>query len=611
MVLSDYAWAYDSAGRVTSLVNADGTDAFSYDDNGQLTVTDSDYQTDESYSYDANGNRTNSGYDTGDNNQLLSDGTYDYEYDAEGNRTRKTEISSGDYVEYAWDHRNRLTAVTFRNSSDVKTKEVQYKYDAFDRRIAKDVDDNPGAPGFDRGERYVYDGSDIVLVFTDAGELTERLLYGPAVDQPLASEDGSGDVRWMLADNQGTVRDVAEYDAGQDETNVVNHLQYGSFGNITAQTNSSEEPRHTYTGREWDADAELYYYRARWYDPVVGKFISEDPIGFGGGDGNLSRYVHNRATNFVDPSGWAEEPNPTGKAPINGNTHFNGEGNAIKKQFEDNVFPDRHQSPEVEVDRVRNGITTTGKVDGFSKDLNRMTELGPASPTGVPHVLDQLKSLDHDKYGDFTKTGLLYKQLGQIPPAGTTYEYVELTKDQMADLVNKIKTDKLTTSAQVWDAAAAMAKGQIHTTQISEAAAERGLKAAEAIMRRKEREAIDAVEKALKQHGDDVAEKTMEQAAESFGKRLLKKGKGALPGPLGLLFAAWFFPDNAQAKGTDRAIIDEALDSTPVVEWAKGGTELLTGKDWVPAPGEEGFFDWYLEMARAVDAAKVIERFDY
>ena len=43
-----------------------------------------DFQTDENYTYDANSNRTNTGYSTGDNNQLLSDGTFDYEYDAEG-----------------------------------------------------------------------------------------------------------------------------------------------------------------------------------------------------------------------------------------------------------------------------------------------------------------------------------------------------------------------------------------------------------------------------------------------------------------------------------------------------------------------------------------------
>jgi hypothetical protein len=52
------------------------------------------------------------GYATGDNNLVLSDGTYDYEYDAEGNRTRRTHIASGEVTDYDWDHRNRLVRVS-------------------------------------------------------------------------------------------------------------------------------------------------------------------------------------------------------------------------------------------------------------------------------------------------------------------------------------------------------------------------------------------------------------------------------------------------------------------------------------------------------------------
>ncbi|APZ94505.1 RHS repeat-associated core domain-containing protein [Fuerstiella marisgermanici] len=309
--LSDYEWVYDSNGQLTSVTTVDGTDDFSYDDVGQVTDVDSDYQSDESYSYDDNGNRTNAGYTTGTNNQVTSDGTYNYEYDDEGNRTKKTAISGGDYVEYEWDHANRLTTVTFKTSGGTKTKEVSYVYDAFDRRIAKDVDSN-GNGTVDSGERYAYDGigmSDIVLVFDENGDLEERLLYGPAVDFPLASEDSSGNVVWFLADQQGTIRDVADYDSGTDTTSVVNHLTYGSFGAIVSQTNSTYSPRHAFTGREWDADAELYYYRARWYDPALGRFISEDPMGFGGADANLSRYVGNAPMNYTDPTGWQRNDN--------------------------------------------------------------------------------------------------------------------------------------------------------------------------------------------------------------------------------------------------------------------------------------------------------------
>jgi RHS repeat-associated protein len=61
--------------------------------------------------------------------------------------------------------------------------------------------------------------------------------------------------------------------------------------------------RYTYTGREFDADTGLMYYRARWYDPQVGRFISEDPIGFRGRDVNFYGYVKNGPLLFRDPSG--------------------------------------------------------------------------------------------------------------------------------------------------------------------------------------------------------------------------------------------------------------------------------------------------------------------
>ncbi len=58
-----------------------------------------------------------------------------------------------------------------------------------------------------------------------------------------------------------------------------------------------------FTAREFDSESHLYYYRARYYDSKLGRFISEDPIGFGGGDSNFYRYVQNRAIVAKDPSG--------------------------------------------------------------------------------------------------------------------------------------------------------------------------------------------------------------------------------------------------------------------------------------------------------------------
>ena len=303
VTISDYDWAYDAASRITSFDSSqDGTVDYTYDAAGQVTKADFDYMAnpDETYTYDKNGNRTITGYTTGDNNQLTADGTFTYLYDDEGNRTKRTRISSAqvaDYtVEYKWDHRNRLTTITFKNNAGTVKKEIDYKYDAFDRRIAKLLDSD-GNGTVDSEEHYVYDGADIVLQYDDASSLTHRYLHGPAIDQVLADEDDLGDVLWPLADNQGTVRDLVD-----DNGDVQNHLTFDAFGKITSESDDTVDHLYAYTGREWDADAELYYYRARWYDPAVGRFVSEDPIGLGP-DANLSRYVGNSPSNATDLSG--------------------------------------------------------------------------------------------------------------------------------------------------------------------------------------------------------------------------------------------------------------------------------------------------------------------
>jgi RHS repeat-associated protein len=296
--VADYGWQYDAANRITQFTSADGTSNYNYDDRDQLTGTDHSYQGDESYSYDANGNRTNSGYNTGDNNQLLSDGKYNYEYDNEGNRTKRTEIATGEVTEYTWDYRNRLTDVVVKGAGGSVIKQADYTYDVYDRRIAKSVDADGAGANSATVERFVHDGDNLALVFDGNGNQTNRYLYGTGVDEIVADQRANGQTIWSLADNQGSVRDLVD-----NSGNVVNHISYDSFGNITNQSNPTIDTRFTYTGRELDKESGLYYYRARYYDAAVGGFISVDPIGFRAGDSNLYRYVFNSPTNYTDPSG--------------------------------------------------------------------------------------------------------------------------------------------------------------------------------------------------------------------------------------------------------------------------------------------------------------------
>ncbi|MEW4566205.1 RHS repeat-associated core domain-containing protein [Bremerella sp. JC770] len=319
--LAGYTWSYDEGNRLTAFTvyGYSAEDAtYSYDDTDQLTGADrSGTSSDESYTYDENGNRTNTGYSTGDNNQLTSDGTYNYTYDDEGNRLTKTNISTGDYVEYTWDYRNRLTEILAKTSGGTVTHEVDYIYDIFNRRIVKTIDDDGAGSGTATEEVYIYDGlreergaagDHMLLRFDEADDLTDRFMYGPNVDQILASEEVSstsaaGNVLWALTDHLGTVRDVAEYDSGTDATTIENHLAYNSFGEITSETNAAVDFLFGFTSRERDEESDLQYNRARYFGADVGRWISEDPMGFATGDENLFRYVGNQATNLTDPSG--------------------------------------------------------------------------------------------------------------------------------------------------------------------------------------------------------------------------------------------------------------------------------------------------------------------
>jgi len=141
------------------------------------------------------------------------------------------------------------------------------------------------------------------------GHLRQRYLWGPAVDQILAEEDVDGGtpelVKWTLTDHLNTVRDIARYDSQTDTTTVVNHLVYDAYGNVTSETNSAVESLFLFTARPLDADTGLQNNLNRWYDPSVGRWLSEDPITFAAGDANLYRYVANRVTALHDFSGMA------------------------------------------------------------------------------------------------------------------------------------------------------------------------------------------------------------------------------------------------------------------------------------------------------------------
>ncbi|MFM6630018.1 MAG: RHS repeat domain-containing protein, partial [Microcystis panniformis] len=139
--------------------------------------------------------------------------------------------------------------------------------------------------------------------------LDTRYLHGAGVDQVLAQES-AGNVEWHLTDHLGTVRDLLNNSGA-----VVNHFVYDSFGQVISESNPAIDTRYLFTGREFDQEIGLYYYRTRYYDSTIGRFLSEDTIGFNSGGTNLYSYVLNSPTNLIDPNGTepccSQDPSPS------------------------------------------------------------------------------------------------------------------------------------------------------------------------------------------------------------------------------------------------------------------------------------------------------------
>ncbi len=289
-VLVDFNYDYDAAFQLIEETGTSGAVQYDYDDAGQLVSVDRAAGADESYTYDANGNRRNVGVITGANNQLLRDSQFDYAYDNEGNLISKTKISTNEVTLFTYDHRNRLTRVAVRTSSGAVTSQSSFVYDALDRRILMD---NNGTK-----VSTVYVGTAPWADFSASGNVLAHYLPGEGIDELLARFRPGEGTSWYLADRLGSVRHLAD-SAGS----IVDTIQYDSFGNILSETNPSRGDRFKFAGREFDSTTGLYYNRARYYDPRTGEFISEDPLVFGGGDANLQRYAGNDPVNATDPTG--------------------------------------------------------------------------------------------------------------------------------------------------------------------------------------------------------------------------------------------------------------------------------------------------------------------
>jgi len=204
-----------------------------------------------------------------------------YTYDANGNSL--TQVIGSNTTTYAWDYENRLTSVTLPGSGGT----VSFKYDPFGRRIYKSSSSGTSI--------YAYDGINLVEETNSSGSVVARYSQGASVDEPLAMLRSST-TSYYETDGLGSVTSLSNSAGALAQTYTLD-----SFGKQTSSSGSLTNP-FQYTRRELDSETNLYYMRARYFDPQIGRFISEDPLGFSVGH-NFYAYVLNNPVNDFDPAG--------------------------------------------------------------------------------------------------------------------------------------------------------------------------------------------------------------------------------------------------------------------------------------------------------------------
>ncbi|MGK7955408.1 MAG: RHS repeat-associated core domain-containing protein, partial [Crocosphaera sp.] len=239
-------------------------------------------------------------------NELITQEGATLLYDDNGNL-----VEDENYT-YQYDSRNRLRIATRKADGEV----AEYSYDAMGRRIRKDVS-NSGAN--DGVTDFYYDGNRVVEERDGSNVLTQQFVYGNYIDEVLVMDRnldgdnnaiGFGDQRlhyhqdalfsvYAVTDENGDIAESYLYDPYGEVT------VFDASGNIVADNawgaaNSLIDNPYLFTGRRFDEETGLYYYRARYYDADQGRFISRDPLGYVDG---ISLYRGYFVPNGVDPFG--------------------------------------------------------------------------------------------------------------------------------------------------------------------------------------------------------------------------------------------------------------------------------------------------------------------
>lgn len=282
----DTQYRYDPQDRLSARNDTElGIQQYVYDGESQLLgVANGAGSWTETFAYDGAGNRvatSGQSVQVDPGNRLLAQGDVVCKYDGRGNVA--SIVDSRAAWRFTYDLKNQITRAEGPGGV------IEFKYDAIGRRIEK--------KSSERTIRYVWCGEGLAreIITTKESESVREYLYHPASYEPLAVRI-DGRCYFYHNDHQGTPQRITD-----DQGQVVWSAEYFAFGHASVKVGLIENPLR-FAGQYADSETGLHYNRFRYYSPLLGRYLSVDPLRLLPGN-NLYLYVRNNPINKLDGLG--------------------------------------------------------------------------------------------------------------------------------------------------------------------------------------------------------------------------------------------------------------------------------------------------------------------
>jgi RHS repeat-associated protein len=359
------AYSVDNVNRLTDLtqnfIGSNVSFAYGFDNVGQMSnigVTDTSYTWRPSAAGIASYGTANS------INQYPTVGGASYSYNSNGCLT-----GDGTWT-FGFNTENTMISAAKTGVS------AAYSYDPLMRQVLKNVGGTK--------TQFYYASAQRLADYNGSGTLLNRYVYGIGLDEVLIEVSASGTKTYYHQNHQGSIIATSNGSGA-----VLNKYTYSPWGESSSLTTTM----HGFTGQRYDSETGLYYYKARYYSPTIGRFLQPDPIGYGNGM-NIYSYVRNNPLNLTDPLGLSSDGSSLGVSAqtsesLNPADYPNSQNNFLPDFTafvawllrHPNVFSVGNQNP------VTNNTTASGIIQALLGLVQFQTryggEVGTTTPDGT------------------------------------------------------------------------------------------------------------------------------------------------------------------------------------------------------------------------------------